>query len=69
MLQRRPRLDFELALPMDAAISPKCWDQHHKLQAVTNVANAKVTLYLKKAKRTEAWSSEQSSTGRTGEES
>lgn len=69
MLQRRPGLDFELALPVDAAISPKCWDQHHKLQAVIKVANAKVTLYFRKDKRTEAWSSEQSSTGRTGDDS
>lgn len=69
MLQRGPRLDFELALLVDVAISCKCWDQHHKLPAVTNVANAKVTLYLRKVKRTEAWSSERSSTRRTGEES
>lgn len=32
MPQRRPRLDFELALPVDAPISRECWDQHHKLQ-------------------------------------
>lgn len=46
-------MDFELALPVDAVISHKCWDQHHKLQAVTNVANAKVTLYLRKDKKAE----------------